>query len=48
MAPVAYEAEDCLIWHQWRTGPWSWEGSLGEGQGVEVGVSGWVGGGVPS
>ena len=45
MALAAYVAEDGLVSHQWRRGPWSCEGSMpqykevpGPGSG-----SGWVG-----
>jgi len=48
MAPVSYVAENGLVGHQWRRGPWSCEDSMPQCMGnATVGKrerkSGWVG-----
>jgi hypothetical protein len=60
MAPAACVAEDGLVMHRWRKGPWSCEGSIDAPvwtyRGLKVGVGrcvgglvgGWVFGGTPS
>ena len=47
MVPAIYIAEDGLIWHQWEERPLvkARFPSVGEGQGGEVGMGEWVGGG---
>jgi hypothetical protein len=46
MAPAAYVAEDGLVWHNGRRGPWSYEGLIdAPGLGNQRwggGVGGWV------
>jgi hypothetical protein len=44
MALAAYIAEDDLVSHQWRRGPWSYEGSMPSYRGIPGpgSRSGWV------
>jgi hypothetical protein len=45
MAPVTYVAENCLIWHHGRRGPWSCGGLLSQHRGMLEAVrQEWVGG----
>ena len=49
MTPAVYVAEDGLIWHQWKGGPWSCEGVMCQHKGMpgHEGGSGYVGRGAP-
>ena len=45
VAPATYVAENGLIQHQWKGGPWSCGGLMPHGEGLwnsEVGVGEWV------
>ena len=51
MAPVAHVADDSLVRHQWRKGPWSYEDSIDapvQGNRGQGGGSEWVSEGTPS